>query len=66
MMNNTTNTNQDKPIDVAVHLFENGMTPIPLHNPHSSSTASSLHSPEQSSILSLQSQFSLIFNPINH
>ena len=35
MMNNTTNTNQDKPIDVAVHLFENGMTPIPLHNPES-------------------------------
>ena len=30
MMNNTTNTNQDKPIDVAVQLFENGFTPIRL------------------------------------
>ena len=27
--NNTTKTNHIKPIDVAVHLYENGMTPIP-------------------------------------
>ena len=28
--NNTTKINLHKPIDVAVHLYENGMTPIAL------------------------------------